>query len=330
MTTLLLSAHALNVWGERIAAALPDLSFITAEDALAAEGPCPADIAFMTREVTGRSSKDNPTPELRGFETVVRKSPGLRWLQIHPAGAERPIYRELRARGVKVTTASGATAITVAHSTLGAVIALNRRFPLLADAQRRHAWEPRLGERSPRDLAGQCAVIVGLGPIGRHIAGLLKMLGMRTIGVRRSTEPVPPCDDTIAYEGLHAALSGADWLILSCPASPLTRGIANAAAFAAMPDGAGFVNVARGEVAIEADVIGALQSGKLGGAYLDVFEREPLDPASPLWDLPNVIVSPHTASHSLGQNEAIFGIFLDNLARWRAGARLRNDVDDLS
>ena len=240
------------------------------------------------------------------------------------------LIEQLRARGVKVTTASGATAITVAHSTLGAVIALNRRFPLLADAQRRHAWEPRLGERSPRDLAGQCAVIVGLGPIGRTIAQLLKTLGMSTIGVHRSAEPVAPCDETIAYGSLHAALPRADWLILCCPASPLTRGIANAAAFAAMPDGACFVNVARGEVAVERDVIAALRSGKLAGAYLDVFEREPLDPTSPLWDLPNVIVSPHTASHSLGQNEAIFGIFLDNLARWRRSEKLRNDVDDLS
>jgi D-2-hydroxyacid dehydrogenase (NADP+) len=99
---------------------------------------------------------------------------------------------------------------------------------------------------------------------------------------------------------------------------------------AAMPAGAHFVNVSRGEVAVERDIIDALASGKLAGAYLDVFEREPLDPASPLWDMPNVIISPHTASHSLGQNEAIFEIFLDNLERWRSGSKLRNDVDDLA
>ena len=124
LLTLLLSAHALKTWGARIEAATPKggLAFRTAEKALSAPGPCEADIAFMTREVTGRSSKDNPAPELAGFETALRKSPGLKWLQIHPAGAERPIYRELRGRGVKVTTASGATAVTVAHSTLGAVI----------------------------------------------------------------------------------------------------------------------------------------------------------------------------------------------------------------
>lgn len=329
--TVLLSAYARRIWGDRIADAVPasSLVLLTAEEALAAEGPCRADIAFMTREVTGASSPSNPTPELEGFDAVVRRSPGLKWLQIHPAGAERPIYRELRSRGVKVTTASGATAITVAHSTLGAIIALNRRFPMLADAQRRHAWEPRLGERSPRDLTGQHAVIVGLGPIGRHIASLLKVLGLRVTGVRRTAELVAPCDRTIAYCDLRSVLPQADWLILCCPASDVTRGIANAAAFAAMPDGSHFVNVSRGEVAVEADVVSALQSGKLAGAYLDVFEREPLDPASPLWDLPNVLVSPHTASHSLGQNEAIFGIFLDNLARFRAGQPLRNDVDNL-
>jgi len=331
-TKLLLSAFALHTWGARIEAAVPkgELSFLTAEEALASAGPSGADIAFMTREVTGKSSSNNPTAELQGFDTVVRKSPQLKWLQIHPAGAERPIYRELRARGVKVTTASGATAVTVSHSVLGAVIALNRRFPLLADAQRRHAWEPRLGERSPRDLKGQSAVIVGLGPIGRNIATLLKMLGVSTIGVRRSPEPVPPCDRTVAYGDLLKVLPEADWLILCCPASPVTRGIANAATFAAMPDGSHFINVSRGEIAVEKDVIAALQGGKLAGAYLDVFEREPLDKASPLWELPNVLISPHTASHSLGQNEAIFDIFLDNLARFRAGQKLRNDVDDLS
>ena len=324
---LLLSTFALRTWGERIKAA-GDLAFVTAEQALAA-GACDADIAFMTREVTGKSSSNNPTPELAGFDKVVRATPTLKWLQIHPAGAERPIYRELRARGVKVTTASGATAVTVSHSVLGALIAINRRFPLLADAQRRHAWEPRLGERSPRDLKGQCAVIVGMGPIGRNIARLLKALEMRTIGVRRSAEPVPECDRTIAYGDLPRVLPQADCLILCCPASAVTRGIANAAVFDALPKGSLFINVSRGEIAVEKDVIAALQSGHIAGAYLDVFEREPLDPASPLWDMPNVLISPHTASHSLGQNEAIFEIFLDNLARFRAGRKLRNDVDDL-
>jgi len=328
---LLLSDYARATWGDRILAAVPQgaLTFISAEDAGASDDPSPADIAFMTREVTGSSSKGNATPELRNFARCLRKSPNLKWLQIHPAGAELPIYRELRSRGVKVTTASGATSVTVAHSALGGLIAINRRFPLLAAAQRRHAWEPRLGEMAPRDFKGQTAVVVGLGPIGRHLAPLLKMLGMRVIGVRRDAAPVEPCDRTITYGALPSVLPETDVMVLCCPASPITTGLASRAAFQAMPQGSLLVNVARGIVAVEADVIDALRSGQLAGAYLDVFEREPLDPASPLWDLPNVIVSPHTASHSLGQNEAIFDIFLDNLARWRAGQELRNDVDRL-
>src|SRR5204862_1175732 len=132
---------------------------------------------------------------------------------------------------------------------------------------------------------------VGLGPIGRNIATLLKVLGMTAIGVRRSAEPVAECDRTVAYGDLLGILPKADWLILCCPASPVTRGIANASAFAAMPPGSHFINVSRGEIAAEKDVIAALQSGHLAGAYLDVFEREPLDPASPLWDMPNVLIS---------------------------------------
>ena len=329
---LLLSAHAHRAWGPRIEASVPpsSLAFVTAEQAGASDEPCDARIAFMTREVTGTSSKNKPTLELQNFEHVLRNSPQLKWLQIHPAGAERPLYRALRERGVRVTTASGATAVTVAHSTLGAVIALNRRFPLLADAQRRHAWEPRLGERSPRDFKGQRATIVGLGPIGRTLGSLLKMLGLQVTGVRRKPEPVEGCDQTIAFEALDGVLPTTDWLILCCPASPLTRGLGNARRFATMPAGSHVINVARGEVVVEPDLIAALQSGHLSGAYLDVFAQEPLDPASPLWDLPNVLISPHTASHSLGQNEAIFEIFLDNLSRWREGRPLRNDVDQLS
>lgn len=328
---LLISAYALERWGARIRASVPDgaLAIITAENATAAGTPCEADIAFMTREVTGKSSRENPSPELRNFIALLRGASRLKWMQTHPAGADRPFYRELRERGVKVTTASGATAVTVAHSALGGLIAINRRFPLLADAQRRHAWEPRVGDGAPRDLKGQTAIVVGLGPIGQHLAGLLKMLGITVIGVRRTPTPVPPCDETIGYDALAAVLPRTDVLVLCCPLSPVTRRLAGGAVLAAMPRGSLLVNVARGEVVVEADLIAALQSGQLAGAYLDVFEREPLDAASPLWDLPNVIVSPHTASHSLGQPDAVCDIFLDNLARFRAGQPLRNDLDRL-
>jgi len=230
---LLLSDFALRTWGERIEAK-GDLTFVTAEQALA-KGICDADIAFMTREVTGKSSKGNPTPELAGFDKVVRATPTLKWLQIHPAGAERPIYRELRARGVKVTTASGATAVTVSHSVLGALIAINRRFPLLADAQRRHAWEPRLGERSPRDLKGQCAVIVGMGPIGLRVAEVLRALGMTVSGVRRHAEPLQGFEEVVGFDEFDRVVAAADWLVLTCPLTSLTSRLVGREVFDRLP-----------------------------------------------------------------------------------------------
>lgn len=327
---LLLSDYAHKRWGERIStAALPaQVQFVLAEAAFVQEGPCDADIAFLTREVTGKSSYTALSPELKAFQDVLHRSPRLQWLHIHPAGADRLIYGEMRERNVRITTSSGATATTVAHSATGAVIALARRFPALMDAQRRHAWEPLLSQ-PPRDLGGQTAVIVGLGPIGRRTATLLKALGLTVIGVRRAAEPVPPCDETIGYPDLPSVMPRADWLVLACPLSSTTRGIANAAIFGAMPDGSHLVNVSRGNVAVEADVIASLRSGKLAGAYLDVFEREPLDPASPLWDMPNVLISPHTASHSQGLTEFVFDIFTDNLGRWLRGEKLRNDIADM-
>jgi D-2-hydroxyacid dehydrogenase (NADP+) len=134
----------------------------------------------------------------------------------------------------------------------------------------------------------------------------------------------------VTYDRLFEVLPRADWLILACPLSPVTRGLGSAAALARLPAGAHLINVSRGDVAIEADVIDALANGHLAGAYLDVFEHEPLNPKSPLWDMRNVIISPHTASHSQSLNENVFGIFLDNLARWRKGQKLRNDVDDMT
>jgi D-2-hydroxyacid dehydrogenase (NADP+) len=325
---LLMSRRATETWGGRITSALAGQphAFVLFEDATATTDGVQFDVAFLTRDVTGNSTKHALSPELKAFDEVLRRSQGLRWLHIHPAGADRPIYAEMRARSVTVTTSSGATAVTVAQTAAGAVIALARRFPALMDAQRRHAWEQLLGARSPRDLGGQTAVIVGMGPIGAGIARLLVALGMTVIGVRRSAEPVPPCERVVPYGALRDVLPRADWLILACPLSPITRGLIDGPALALLPQGAHLVNVARGEVTVERDVIAALSDGRLAGAYLDVFQHEPLDSASPLWDLPNVIVSPHTASHSQGLSDFVFEIFLDNLARWREGRPLRNDL----
>lgn len=326
--TLLLSKQAASDFGARIGEVLRDVPyrFIHLESEPDENGDYGADIAFLTREVTGKSSKTDLTDTLLRFYAIMRASTRLKWLHIHSAGADRPICAELRGRGVEVTTSSGANAEPVAQMALAGLLALSRRLPELMDAQRRKSWEPLLGPRAPKDLRHQTAVVVGLGNIGEEIARLLKALSMQVVGVRRNPSPCPHCDETVAFERLQQVLPRADWLILACPLNDATHGLLNRKTIEQLPPGARIVNVARGEVAVERDLIEALASGRLGGAFLDVFEREPLSPASPLWTLPNVIVTPHSAGHTTGHYAVVGEMFLDNLARWRDGRALRNSI----
>ncbi|MES2955835.1 MAG: D-2-hydroxyacid dehydrogenase [Pseudomonadota bacterium] len=284
------------------------------------------DIAFISRDVTGLSTKHELTQGLQDFYALLRRSEGLRWVHIHSAGADRPIYPELRARGVQVSTSSGANAEVVAQTALAGLLALARRFPQLMAAQQARRWAPLVGAgQAPRDLAGQTAVIVGWGPIGRRIAAFLRLLGLHLVVARHSASPAPEEGvEMVALTQLGTVLPRADWLVLACPLTPQTRALVDARMLALLPAGACLLNVARGEVVVEGDVIAALQRGQLGGAYLDVFEHEPLDTASPLWALPQVIVTPHSAGHSDGNHRRVCELFLANLQRWQAGQPLRH------
>ena len=286
------------------------------------------DLAFVSRDVTGQSTKHEVLPATQNFYDLLRGGTGLQWVHIHSAGADRPIYSELRARGVQISTSSGANAEVVAQTALAGLLALARRFPQLMAAQQTRRWAPLVGEgQAPRDLAGQTAVIVGWGPIGRRIAAFLRLLGLRVVVARHSSAPAPEEGvEMVSLAQLPAVLPHADWLLLACPLTPQTRALVDARMLALLPAGACLVNVARGEVVVEADVIAALQSGQLGGAYLDVFEHEPLGSASPLWSLPNVIVTPHSAGHSDGNQQRVSALFLANLARWHAGQPLQYTV----
>ncbi len=285
-----------------------------------------ADISFVTRDVTGASLKNRIQPSTQRFYDQLLNSRGLTWVQMHSSGADRPVFLELQKRGVLLTTASGSNAPVVVQSALAGFLSLARHFPALAAAQRAHEWKPLIVSGQPRDLAGQRAVIVGWGPIGRQLAQHLAIFGVEITVVRNQAAPAGEGLETVTLADLLAILPRADWVFLACPLTETTRGLMNARAFAALPRGACLVNVARGEVVVEPDLIEALRSGQLGGAYLDVFAEEPLPPASPLWDLPNVIVTPHSAGQSDGNTARVAGIFLDNLGRWLSGQPLRNVV----
>jgi phosphoglycerate dehydrogenase-like enzyme len=278
-----------------------------------------AEVAFVSRDVTGLSTKHAVLPQTQVFYDALLGAPSLRWVHLHSAGADRPVFVELKRRGVALSTSSGANAAVVAQTALAGLLALSRRFPQLLAAQRAHRWAPLIGSGLPRDLAGQTAVIIGWGPIGRQLGTLLMQLGLALAVVRSSAAPAGPGIETVAFEDLATVLPRADWLVLACPLSERTRRLVDAAALASLPAGAHLVNVARGECVDEPALIAALQGGRLAGAFLDVFAHEPLAPESPLWEQPNVIVTPHSAGFSDGNAARVARMFLDNLAAWQAG-----------
>jgi len=324
---ILLSSVAAARFQSEIARTLGELPYrlLTPDDADGGD----AQIAFVSRDVTGRSTKYELTEETHRFYDTMLAAPHLRWVHAHSAGIDRPVYLELLQRGVRVTTSAGANARTVAHSALAGLLALARRLPLMYDAQREHAWRPLLAEAAPRDLAGQTAVVVGYGAIGQRIAKLLDALEMNVIVVRRDTV-ADRAEDAfprmLAFDALDSVLPQADWLVLACPLTPQTKRLLDAERLSLLPSGAHLINVARGEIVVETDLIAALRDKALAGAYLDVFEHEPLNADSPLWDLPDVIVTPHTAGQSDSHYEAVGRIWLDNLARWVRDEQLINEV----
>ena len=264
----------------------------------------------------------------RQFFSATRKAPRLKWLHVFNAGVDHPIYNEMLGRGVRLTTSSGTAAVPIAHSAVMGLLALSRNLPHWLAAQRRHAWEPmREPGPLPNDLNGQTALVLGLGRIGSEIARIARALGLRVIGVRRSPRrPDDPVDELHRPDALRELAPRCDWLIIACPLTPETRGLVDAGLINALPGGARVINVSRGEIIKEDALIAALSSGRLAGAYLDVFEAEPLPPDSPLWDLPNALISPHNAGASAGNAERLLALFLDNLGRWLSGEALVNEI----
>ena len=284
------------------------------------------DVAFVSRDVTGLSTKHEVQPATRAFYDALEAAASLRWVHVHSAGADRPVYVRLRERGVQVTTSSGANAAVVAHSALAGLLALARHLPQLWAAQRERTWAPLLASGLPRDLQGQHAVLVGWGPIGQQLGRLLLALGLRVTVVRQHDRPAGEGFATVPSERLREVLPQADWLLLACPLTEATRGWIDGRAPRSPAAHGPAAAPARGELVDEGALVAALQSGRLGGAFLDVFAHEPLPAESPLWTLPNVLVTPHSAGFSDGNAARVTGLFLDNLRRWNADEPLRNLV----
>ena len=255
--------------------------------------------------------------------------PRLRWVQATSAGIGGFLDRTgLADTPIVFTTAAGVHGVALAEFTLLGLLYFAKDVPRLARWQAARHWELH----AVGQVAGTRAVLVGLGGIGRQVARLLAAAGVEVTGVGRPGRAydVPGVSSYLADTELDSALPGADALVLACPLTDRTRNLVGARQLRLLPRGSVLVNVSRGQVVDEDALVDALRRGHLGGACLDTFATEPLPADSPLWGMPSVLVSPHSASTVAAENRLITGLFADNLRRWLDGAPLRNTYDRAS
>lgn len=252
---------------------------------------------------------------------LYARAPRLRWLQAMGAGVEWALSPELPAK-VVVTRAPGVFGPWMAEYVLGWCLWVTQRIPAYLDAQRRRRWMPDI---IPRRLGGTTMLIVGLGDIGRVIGRAARALGMRVIGVSRSGRSLPEAHRVYRVSALRRALGEADWVVVVVPLTAETQGLIGEPELAAMRSSAWLINVARGAVVDETALVNAIRARRIGGAVLDVFATEPLPPDHPLWNLDNVVVTPHISGPSTP--EEITPVFVENLRRFLAGRPLHHVVD---
>lgn len=248
----------------------------------------------------------------------------VRWTHIASAGVDRLMFPAFLESDVVLTNSRGVFDSAIAEYVLGAVLAFAKDMPRSWDLQRERRWQHRETER----LAGRRALVVGTGPIGAAIAALLRAAGMQVSAIgRRARDGDPDFGTVYASDQLHERLPDAEFVVAVAPLTDQTKGMFDAAAFAAMNPAARLINVGRGALVVTEDLIEALHRNELAGAALDVFETEPLPADSPLWSMPNVLVSPHMSGDFIGWKDALAELFVTNFHRWREGRQLRNVVD---
>ncbi len=301
-------------YAARLRAIAPDLDLVR----LVGEDPPPdGDLARVDAFFFSADSFPDRTLPLL---TAGLGAPNLRWLHTVSAGTDHPIFGRFRDRGVRITTSSGANAAPIARTVMLYLLGLSRDIRGVLRDQAAHVWNPRPFD----DLDGKTIGVVGMGPIAREVIGLATAFGMRPIGMRRAVLGDEPCE-TWTLDRLPELAASVDVLAVALPLTDDTRGIISAAVIEAMRPGAVFVNVGRGDLVDEPALIAALTHGRLGGAGLDVFATEPLPSDSPLWDLPNVIMTPHNSANTGSSGVAAAEIFLANLARYVSGEPLHNE-----
>lgn len=261
---------------------------------------------------------------------LAAKAPRLRLIQSISAGVDQYDRGVLHGAGIRLASAQGANANAVSEHAMALILALARRIPEARDNQARRHWRGMIGDLSGREdeLGGKTLLVVGIGRIGGRLARLAGAFGMRVVGLRRDpSRGAEGAEEVHGMEALHAQLPRADIVALCCALTEETRGLMGAREFAAMRPGATLVNVARGRVCDETALIEALGSGRLGAAALDVTAEEPLPADSPLWAMPNVLITPHTGGETRRYEDNVLDLMEENIARMSRGeTALRNEV----
>jgi phosphoglycerate dehydrogenase-like enzyme len=271
---------------------------------------------------------------LCGFGAIAKRwpewpahAPQARWVHSLMTGADR-VPPDLLARGVTFTSSSGVSATPISETVLTFMLMLTKGWPKQFEAQQAREWR-RAGRAT--EMYGKTVGIVGMGHIGSEVAHRVRAFGCRVLGMRRSfTERGPDevADEAVPPSDLHYLLGESDYVVSALPLTAETRGIFGAAEFAAMKPSAFFINIARGGIVDEPALIEALQSGRIAGAGLDVFAVEPLPAGSPLWDMDNVIITPHSSGGGGGNSTSrAVDIFIANLRAFLEGGKMTNVVD---
>ena len=258
---------------------------------------------------------------------IARK---LKFIQSISSGVDWYDKDVLRAHDIQLASAAGVNAEAVAEHAMALILALRRRLPEARDNQHAKHWRGMISQISAREdqLTGKTILIVGMGRIGARLAKLAKAFDMRVIATKRDPSTGAAGADAVhGHDRLHELLGQADIVAIACPLTPDTENLIDARALAAMRPTAHLINVARGRIVDETALIQALQAGRIAAAGLDVTREEPLPAASPLWAMPNVLLTPHTAGETQRYEDAVIDILLENLDRlWRGESTLRNQV----
>jgi phosphoglycerate dehydrogenase-like enzyme len=301
-------------------------------DALEAEFPSvridsPPDRASVDRLIPEADVVLGWAVRRENFPSATR----LRWIQLTAAGVGSQLFPELVDSPVILTNARGLHAVSMSEHALGVMLAFARKLHLARDAQARGVWEQEaqwVGTPPFGQLSGGTLGLVGLGAVGRALAERARALGMRVLAVRRHPAPDPaPAHEQWGPERLGEMMERVDWLVLAAPLTPATRGLIGRAELARLRPHAVLVNLGRGALVDEGALAEALAAGRIAGAALDVFAEEPLPRTSPLWDMPQVIVTPHVSGFGPRFWERTCDLFARNLRRWLAGEPLENVVD---